>query len=244
MKPNRSQVIGVLRHILTLVGGALLVSNGWISDAEASEAIGAICTLVGVGWSVWEKRGQRPPGGDGGAAAPLIPAAAGAAICILLLPACILGTGCARFRTVQRDISIQTNGTTRTIETTATATTLAAGKQALAQWKATQSDKSQGASVGSVNQESDASGLLQGLMGLGRLLYSAQSGGVVPGPVVVPAPAPRVVPEPEPDPADPPPRPAARPASRPRAPSSAADASRQWPPEWSPDMGSVFDPAR
>ena len=73
--------------------------------------------------------------------------------------------GCANFRTVQTDESTTSPEgiETRKITTTATARTFAASKQALAQWKATQSDKSQGASVGQLNQESDASDLTRAI---------------------------------------------------------------------------------
>jgi hypothetical protein len=48
---------GVLRHVLTAVGGAL-VAKGVVDAATAEAAIGAIVTLAGLGWSVWEKKGR------------------------------------------------------------------------------------------------------------------------------------------------------------------------------------------
>jgi len=57
-------------------------------------------------------------------------------------------TGCARFVTRQTDVSPD-----RTITTTAKATTFFEGKSALTAFKATQTDKSQSATVGSLNQE-------------------------------------------------------------------------------------------
>jgi hypothetical protein len=77
----------------------------------------------------------------------------------------LLAAGCANFRTVQTDESTTSpeGVETRKITTTATARTFAASKQALAQWKATQSDKTQGASVGQLNQEADASDLTRAI---------------------------------------------------------------------------------
>jgi hypothetical protein len=74
-------------------------------------------------------------------------------------------TGCAQFSTHQTDVTTTApDGTeTRTITTRASGRTVAASKQALATWKATQTDKSQGASVGGLNQESDAGGLTKAL---------------------------------------------------------------------------------
>ena len=74
-------------------------------------------------------------------------------------------SGCAQFSTHQTDVTTTSaDGTeTRTITTRASGRTFAASRQALATWKATQTDKSQGASVGGLNQESDASGLTKAL---------------------------------------------------------------------------------
>jgi hypothetical protein len=46
---------GVFRHLLTAAGGAL-VAKGVVDAGTAEAAIGALVTLIGVGWSVWEKR--------------------------------------------------------------------------------------------------------------------------------------------------------------------------------------------
>jgi hypothetical protein len=168
------QSTGTLRHGLTFTGG-LLLSGANFEDGGVREILGLVLTLAGVIWSVIEKS-RRP--GSATAAGPQSGGGPGAGIVPLLLCGLfgllLIGLGCARFQTVQRDISGQTNGVARTIETTATATTFAASKQALSAWKASQTDKSQMASVGSVNQESDASGLIQGLLALGRLAAALQ----------------------------------------------------------------------
>jgi hypothetical protein len=71
----------------------------------------------------------------------------------IILLAGLLTTSCARFSTVQTDISFEQGKPSRQITTRAAATTLLAGKSALANWKASQTDKSQGASVGSLTQD-------------------------------------------------------------------------------------------
>lgn len=67
--------------------------------------------------------------------------------------------GCARFQTVQTDISYDkpSPGTpSRTITTKASSYTFFASKSTLAKWKAQQTDKTQGAEVGGLAQSSDA----------------------------------------------------------------------------------------
>jgi hypothetical protein len=52
---NRSMILGVIRHVLTTAGGAL-ATQGTVSEDEVNTGIGAIITLIGIGWSVYEKR--------------------------------------------------------------------------------------------------------------------------------------------------------------------------------------------
>jgi len=73
------------------------------------------------------------------------------AFAALALFAC---AGCARCSKVQAGESYQYGKIARQITTHATATTCVASKTALAQWKASQTDKTQGASVGALSQES------------------------------------------------------------------------------------------
>lgn len=73
----------------------------------------------------------------------------------LLAIVAVAVTGCARFSTKQTDLSYGTNGLPlRQISTKASSYTLWESKSSLANWKASQTDKTQGASVGSLNQES------------------------------------------------------------------------------------------
>jgi len=50
-----SMVLGIVRHILTTVGG-VLVTNGTLSDSDLQAAIGGLMTVIGVVWSVVEKQ--------------------------------------------------------------------------------------------------------------------------------------------------------------------------------------------
>jgi hypothetical protein len=51
---NRDIILGIVRHILTIAGG-VLVTKGTIDQATLESVIGALLTLVGVGWSVKSK---------------------------------------------------------------------------------------------------------------------------------------------------------------------------------------------
>jgi len=52
---NKEQIIGVIRHVLTFVGG-FLVTKGIVDDATLSQGIGALVSLLGVVWSVVDKK--------------------------------------------------------------------------------------------------------------------------------------------------------------------------------------------
>ena len=75
-------ILGVLRHILTGLGG-VLVAKGWADDSQIGEAAGALCTLIGFGWSVWHKRQAELK-----AAVPLL-----ALCCLGALCGCVSATG-------------------------------------------------------------------------------------------------------------------------------------------------------
>ena len=51
----QAALLGVIRHVLTAAGGAL-VANGALTGDEVNTAVGAISALVGVIWSVLSKR--------------------------------------------------------------------------------------------------------------------------------------------------------------------------------------------
>jgi len=52
---NKEQVLGVLRHSLTFLGG-ILVAKGLVDESTFVELSGALITLVGGLWSVLGKK--------------------------------------------------------------------------------------------------------------------------------------------------------------------------------------------
>ena len=48
---NREQVLGIIRHALTFIGGILII-KGAASEGLVNEVIGAVITAVGAVWSV------------------------------------------------------------------------------------------------------------------------------------------------------------------------------------------------
>ena len=50
----------VVRHLLTTVGGGFLMSFG-LSGTTLEAVIGALSTLAGVAWSLYDKRNQSAP---------------------------------------------------------------------------------------------------------------------------------------------------------------------------------------
>jgi len=51
---KKEQILGILRHSLTFIGG-LLVMKGLVDETTATEIVGGIITLVGTIWSIVEK---------------------------------------------------------------------------------------------------------------------------------------------------------------------------------------------
>lgn len=54
MKLTKEQVLGIIRHTLTFVGG-ILIMKGLIDESTAQEIIGGVVTLTGTIWSVISK---------------------------------------------------------------------------------------------------------------------------------------------------------------------------------------------
>lgn len=54
MKLTKEQILGIVRHGLTFIGG-ILITKGLIDEGTASEIIGGIITLTGTIWSVIAK---------------------------------------------------------------------------------------------------------------------------------------------------------------------------------------------
>ena len=55
MKLSREQVMGIIRHSLTFLGG-LAVAKGYTDDGTVTQIIGSVVTLVGAVWSVLAKK--------------------------------------------------------------------------------------------------------------------------------------------------------------------------------------------
>jgi hypothetical protein len=51
---NKNQILGILRHSLTFIGG-ILVMRGLVDETTATEIVGGIITLVGTIWSIVDK---------------------------------------------------------------------------------------------------------------------------------------------------------------------------------------------
>ena len=54
MKLTKEQVMGIIRHGLTFVGG-ILIMKGIIDESTSQEIIGSAISLVGLVWSVVDK---------------------------------------------------------------------------------------------------------------------------------------------------------------------------------------------
>ena len=55
MKLTKEQILGIVRHALTFVGG-IVVMKGFVDDTMVTEIIGGVMTLVGAVWSVIDKK--------------------------------------------------------------------------------------------------------------------------------------------------------------------------------------------
>ena len=51
----KEQVLGLIRHALTFVGG-LLIAKGLISESVSVDIIGGVMTLIGSIWSILSKK--------------------------------------------------------------------------------------------------------------------------------------------------------------------------------------------
>lgn len=52
---TKEELLGIIRHSLTFIGG-ILVAKGVIDDGLYLELSGSITTLVGIVWSIFNKR--------------------------------------------------------------------------------------------------------------------------------------------------------------------------------------------
>lgn len=54
MKLTQEQVLGIVRHTLTFVGG-IVIAKGLADETVVTEIIGGVVTLVGAIWSIVAK---------------------------------------------------------------------------------------------------------------------------------------------------------------------------------------------
>ncbi len=48
-------ITGVIRHAMTF-GGGFLINKDWTTATEWDGAVAAVITLIGVAWSIYEKK--------------------------------------------------------------------------------------------------------------------------------------------------------------------------------------------
>lgn len=54
MKLTKEQLLGIVRHSITFIGG-ILVMKGLIADSMVEEIVGGVTTLTGAIWSIVNK---------------------------------------------------------------------------------------------------------------------------------------------------------------------------------------------
>lgn len=57
---NATIIQAIVRHLLTTVGGSFLMSFG-LTGGTLDAVVGALSTLAGVAWSVYDKQKQGSP---------------------------------------------------------------------------------------------------------------------------------------------------------------------------------------
>jgi hypothetical protein len=54
MKLTKEQILGIIRHALTFVGG-IFVMRGLVDETVVTEIVGGVITLTGTIWSIVSK---------------------------------------------------------------------------------------------------------------------------------------------------------------------------------------------
>jgi len=54
MKLTKEQLLGIVRHAVTFIGG-ILVMKGLVDDSLVQEILGGVTTLAGAIWSIVDK---------------------------------------------------------------------------------------------------------------------------------------------------------------------------------------------
>ena len=163
MNPENASIIRALLKI----GSGYALAKG-IGDSDLWETV--ISGIIGVIAIIWGYKARKSAKATG----PSLPNTP----LIMLLGVSValaFSSGCARFITRQTDISYDSKGNKiRAVTTTAKATTLLEAKSQLSNFKASQTDKTQSATVGSLNQESVATNAVaQAGQFLGELIKAA-----------------------------------------------------------------------
>jgi len=52
---NKEQLLGLARHILTILGG-YFIAKGTIDADQLEQVVGGLVGLIGFGWSYWVKK--------------------------------------------------------------------------------------------------------------------------------------------------------------------------------------------
>jgi len=52
---DKLAILGVVRHILTF-GGGFAVAYGLADQSMVTDGVGALMTLIGLGWSIYDKK--------------------------------------------------------------------------------------------------------------------------------------------------------------------------------------------
>jgi len=55
MKLTKEQILGIVRHGLTFIGG-ILVMKGLVDETTVTEIVGGVITLTGTIWSIISKK--------------------------------------------------------------------------------------------------------------------------------------------------------------------------------------------
>ena len=55
MKLTREQILGIVRHSLTFIGG-IFVMKGLVDETMVTEVVGGIISLIGTIWSIVTKK--------------------------------------------------------------------------------------------------------------------------------------------------------------------------------------------
>jgi hypothetical protein len=55
---TQDDILGILRHVLTTAGGAL-VTDGVLSSSQLQDGVGAVIVIAGIAWSLVNKYQHR-----------------------------------------------------------------------------------------------------------------------------------------------------------------------------------------